>query len=193
MLGVNRWSAMNYAMTVWVHDDILRIVFRNLDVRQLLSLKRVCKKFRRVVYAKGILYASMLTTFPGILGLPVERHYGVYIVGIQRYYGTYSMGFRRSEFDVSRILAECIARRHVGYTPAPLEGIVKSVMNSLMLFLYTDVDRRFVVDRINDWRASCFFNPGHFLPNAVDVLDAVSSNVSSNFRWAMGDTIACYW
>ena len=176
-----------------LNDDIIRMVLRNVNVKTLLLLGKVCKRFQKGVRAKGLLHASMLNTFPGILDLPAGKEFHFYISGINRYYGMYHMGFKRSEFDVSNCIAVCITRRHPGYKPAPLSGIVNSVMNNLMLFLFTEVDRKFVIDRVNDWRASCSLFPGHFLSNAGDILDAISSIVLSNFCWTCRDGIHCFW
>jgi hypothetical protein len=174
-------------------DDIMRQVLGNLNVSTLLIAAKACKRLRALTRMRGVLHATMLNTFPGILDLPTGKDYWFYIRGLASYYGTYRMSFKRSEFDVSNNIAISIARRHPNYKPAPLQGILKSIFQMLWLFLNTETDRCFVLERVKDWKASCLLYPRHFLGNAVEILDAISSAVLSHFKWTSGGEIRCYW
>ena len=175
-------------------DDVMRQILGSADVRTLLLAAKACRRLRALARMRGVLHEAVLNTFPGMLDLPAAQDYYHYVGGLARYYGAYRMGFRRSEFDVSSSIAACIAGRHPSYKPAPLQGILKSVMqNGLWLFSHTDKDRRFVLARVKDWRASCSLYPGHFLSNAVEILDAISSVVVSHFAWTPGGDIRCHW
>jgi hypothetical protein len=175
-------------------DDLVARVLQTLTVRQLGRAGAVCKQWRAAVRGRGVMRQAVLNTFPGIAGLPADGCFFTYLKAARCFYGTYQTDLKRSEADVSSAIAECVAARHAGYKPAPLQGILRSVMlNKLWRFTRTDADRRLIADRARACRAGCTLHPPHFLANAREILDAIASIAESNFRWSRDGYIECHW
>ena len=181
-------------------DDIMRMILAKMDVKTLFQTKRICRRFHLFIdHTKNdCLHAAVLNTFPGIKNLPTIRpNYGLYMKAIKKYY-SHTKGiwfyFKHSEFDVSNWIAACIARKHANYKPAAVDNIIDAVMkNQLWMFMQTDMDRRFVISCVRDWRASSSLYPMHFMTNAAQILDSISSIALSHFLWKIDGTISCYW
>ena len=178
-------------------DDILRLILAKMDVKTLFRTKQICRRI--MDHTKNdCLHAAVLNTFPNMQNLPTIRpNYGLYMKAIHKYYsrskGIWS-NFKYSEFNVSIWIAACIARRHANYKPAAVDNIIDAVMkNQLWMFMQTDADRRFVIGCARDWRASCSLYPAHFMPNAAQILDGISSIAMCHFLWKSDGTISCYW
>lgn len=71
---------------LFLEHDAAILVFRQIDARALLRLGKVSRYFRMMTRKEGVLYASILNTFPGIKDLPTGMENSYYEKTLACYY-----------------------------------------------------------------------------------------------------------
>ena len=140
------------------NDDVSVSVLGKLDVKTLIRMGRVSKKFQSIVRKNGVLRAAVFNSFPGIANVPVDvMDYAFYENALKYYYSF-------SDFsDKDRTSALHFVRMSMNFykdnnnntgvlTPEKFDSII-AVFCVLASNLFTSANgREIILQYFDDWR-----------------------------------------